>query len=141
MILPCLLALTLPFLCTAIQHEQEWQPLLHPDIFPDSHELFPESPSFSSLVAQSYQPTSLHEGTDQCEIYKVGFKQDLYFQYIQYKADVPTLKEFTLCYWAKYTNHSNDHPIFSYAGKLDKEILSPLHQVLKVKQTKTLAGN
>ncbi|GLV37738.1 b6 [Carabus blaptoides fortunei] len=40
---------------------------------------------------------------------------DLYFQYVQYKADLPSLKEFTLCMWTKYTNHSNDHPVFSYA--------------------------
>lgn len=110
----------LPSLCNSI-HEPEWQPLLQPDVFPGAaHEILPDSPSFSSLVAQSYQSNGLqHAGAaaDQCELYKVGFKQDLYFQYIQYKVDIPPLKEFTLCYWAKYTNHSNDHPIFSYAGE------------------------
>ncbi|VEN53951.1 unnamed protein product [Callosobruchus maculatus] len=52
---------------------------------------------------------------NQCEVYKVGFTQDLYFQYVQYKTDVPDMKEFTLCFWTKFYNHSNDHPVFSYA--------------------------
>lgn len=117
-LLACIIALILPSLCNSI-HEQEWQPLLQPDVFPNSPEILSDSPSFSSLVAQSYQSNTLpHTPADQCELYKVGFKQDLYFQYIQYKVEIPPLKEFTLCYWAKYTNHSNDHPLFSYAGKV-----------------------
>nr|CAD7407543.1 unnamed protein product [Timema poppensis] len=35
--------------------------------------------------------------------------------YIQYKVAVPDLTEFTLCTWSKFYNHSNDHPLFSYA--------------------------
>lgn len=57
------------------------------------------------------------QANDQCAVYKVGFTQDLYFQYIQYKTDIPDLKQFTLCYWSKFYNHTNDHPIFSYAGE------------------------
>lgn len=53
---------------------------------------------------------------DGCGLYKVGFAQDLYFQYVQYKTKMPELKEFTLCMWTKFNNHSNDHPLFSYAG-------------------------
>ncbi|KAL1116627.1 hypothetical protein AAG570_005099, partial [Ranatra chinensis] len=36
------------------------------------------------------------------------------FQYVQYKARIPDLKEFTLCSWHKFYNHSRNHPIFSY---------------------------
>lgn len=54
---------------------------------------------------------------DDCGNYKVGFTQDLYFQYIQYKLEMPEMKEFTLCMWSKFTNHTNDHPLFSYAGQ------------------------
>lgn len=57
-----------------------------------------------------------HRGGN-CEVYKVGFTQDLYFQYIQYKTHIPDLKQFTLCFWSKFYNHTTDHPIFSYAGK------------------------
>ncbi|XP_022918828.2 uncharacterized protein [Onthophagus taurus] len=93
-----------------------WQPYLDgldSDEIYSKHEL-PSSPSlnYPSLVAQRYQQSSSEE---QCTIYKVGFTQDLYFQYIQYKIDMPEMKEFTLCYWNKFANHSNDHPIFSYA--------------------------
>lgn len=116
--LSCILTVILVPLSKSV-HEQDWQPLLQtPEVFPGSQEAaFPEPPSFSSIVAQSYQPNGLQHGSDQCELYKVAFKQDLYFQYVQYKVEIPPLKEFTLCYWAKYTNHSNDHPLFSYAGE------------------------
>lgn len=118
---PSLLLLSILITATTSINEPEWAHLLHPDVF-HHHGGFPEagpsSPSFPSVVAQSYQPSPLHEATGQCELYKVGFKQDLYFQYIQYKVELPEMKEFTLCHWTKYTNHSNDHPIFSYAGEL-----------------------
>ncbi|KAB0802112.1 hypothetical protein PPYR_04298 [Photinus pyralis] len=96
----------------------DWQPVLHPDLYPNLKTRFPSEPHFSNLptlIAQSYQQPGLQHGGGQCDLHKVGFTQDLYFQYIQYKAGIPDLKEFTLCYWAKFNNHSNDHPIFSYA--------------------------
>lgn len=99
------ITLLLP-LCLCIQ---DWQSLLATDY----HQSQANHQSFSSVVANRYQQPS----GGQCDLYKVGFTQDLYFQYIQYKIDTPDLKEFTLCYWAKFANHSNDHPIFSYAGK------------------------
>ncbi|KAF5298309.1 hypothetical protein FQA39_LY11793 [Lamprigera yunnana] len=96
----------------------DWQPVLHPDLYPNLKTRFPSEQHFSSLpsiVAQSYQHPELSNGGGQCDLYKVEFTQDLYFQYIQYKTSIPELKEFTLCHWAKFKNHSNDHPIFSYA--------------------------
>lgn len=99
---------SLVVLCRAIEN---WQPVLESDLYTKAQ--FQSVPSFSSLVAQRYQP---NQG-DQCGLYKVGFSQDLYFQYIQYKTHIPEMKEFTLCYWNKYGNHSTDHPLFSYAGK------------------------
>ncbi|XP_017775430.1 PREDICTED: uncharacterized protein LOC108561848 [Nicrophorus vespilloides] len=94
---------------------QDWNPILPHESYEKNH--FPLSHSFSSLVSQQYEPSHSQApiGGGQCDLYKVGFSQDLYFQYIQYKFNMPELKEFTLCYWNKFTNHSNDHPIFSYA--------------------------
>lgn len=109
-----LLVMFLPVLCRS----EDWQPVLGPTAtgFYTKNE-----PSFSSLVANRYQADEQSlgggAGGGQCDLYKVGFTQDLYFQYIQYKVDMPALKEFTLCFWSKFTNHSNDHPIFSYAGE------------------------
>lgn len=54
---------------------------------------------------------------DTCALYKAAMTQDLYFQYIQYKVHMPDLKEFTLCMWHKFYNHSSDHPLFSYASE------------------------
>ncbi|XP_057670307.1 uncharacterized protein LOC130902300 [Diorhabda carinulata] len=81
--------------------------------------------SWQSYQQDIYQsPSDIYEkgyqhgvvpGSDQCQIYKVGFTQDLYFQYIQYKTVIPDMKQFTLCFWSKFYNHSNDHPLFSYA--------------------------
>ncbi|KAL1514175.1 hypothetical protein ABEB36_003474 [Hypothenemus hampei] len=99
-----------------VHDPESWQPLLHNDFFHG-----PAKSSFGSggfgLLGGGYHPEeSIPESNqDQCALYKVGFTQDLYFQYVQYKTDIPDLKQFTLCYWAKFTNHSNDHPIFSYA--------------------------
>ncbi|KAJ8935981.1 hypothetical protein NQ318_000851 [Aromia moschata] len=67
---------------------------------------------------------------DECEVYKVGFTQDLYFQYVRYKSDVPDLKQFTLCFWSKFYNHTNDHPIFSYAGGRSAAITNPANSAL-----------
>ncbi|XP_076633052.1 pentraxin-related protein b6 [Colletes latitarsis] len=62
---------------------------------------------------------------DRCALYKVSMNQQLYFEYIQYKIDLPSMKEFTLCAWTKFNNHTNDHPIFSYAvGDQPRGILS-----------------
>lgn len=90
---------------------EEWQPVLDHEVYKVPLQ---SAPSFSSLVAQTYQPIS--QG-DQCGLHKVSFTQDLYFQYIQYKTYIPEMREFTLCYWTKYVNHSTDHPLFSYAGE------------------------
>lgn len=108
------LAILLPF---ATSIHPEYDPYL------DSKGPFSLGSTYHGSIASQYQSQGLlgaHQGAaanDQCELYKVGFLQDLYFQYVQYKIDLPSLKEFTLCMWSKYTNHSNDHPLFSYAGK------------------------
>ncbi|XP_018330766.1 uncharacterized protein LOC108740787 [Agrilus planipennis] len=98
----------------------DWQPVLPADVYRHTHSgvsSATEPPSYSRLIAQQYKQPALDKSiaSDQCELHKVGFTQDLYFQYIQYKIGIPELKEFTLCYWSKFYNHSNDHPVFSYA--------------------------
>lgn len=107
------LFLALTPLCKSID---DWQPVLQHDYYQQNTKPdYSAQPSFSSLVAQRYQPVAPPQG-GQCDVYKVGFTQDLYFQYVQYKTNIPELKEFTLCFWSKFNNHSNDHPLFSYAG-------------------------
>ncbi|XP_076230707.1 pentraxin-related protein b6 [Nomia melanderi] len=67
----------------------------------------------------------LSEEQDKCTLYKVAMRQQLYFEYIHYKIDLPDIKEFTLCMWTKFYNHTNDHPLFSYAvGDQPRGILS-----------------
>lgn len=95
---PLILAVVL-HLARGIQQE-DWQPFQ------------PLSQSYGGLTSQEYQQAP---SGGQCEVHKIGFTQDLYFQYVQYKTDMPDLKEFTLCFWSKFSNHSNDHPLFSYA--------------------------
>lgn len=56
-------------------------------------------------------------GSDACSVYKVSMNQELFYQYVEYEKALPDLKEFTLCMWSKFHNHSDDHPLFSYAGK------------------------
>nr|XP_012217312.1 PREDICTED: neuronal pentraxin-1-like [Linepithema humile] len=67
----------------------------------------------------------LSHDQEQCSLYKVAMNQQLYFEYIHYKTELPNMKEFTLCMWTKFYNHSNDHPLFSYAvGDQPRGILS-----------------
>lgn len=61
--------------------------------------------------------SSVHAPSDGCALYKVAFNQDQYYQYLQFKEELPDLKEFTLCMWTKFNNHSSDHPLFSYVGE------------------------
>ncbi|CAL7942727.1 unnamed protein product [Xylocopa violacea] len=71
----------------------------------------------SSLLAQQEQ--------DRCALYKIAMTQQLYFEYVHYKTELPDLKEFTLCAWTKFYNHTNDHPLFSYAvGDQPRGLLS-----------------
>ncbi|CAK9803363.1 Neuronal pentraxin-1 [Anthophora quadrimaculata] len=71
----------------------------------------------SSLLGQQDQ--------DRCTVYKIVMTQQLYFEYVHYKTDLPDMKEFTLCMWTKFYNHTNDHPLFSYAvGDQPRGILS-----------------
>lgn len=104
-------------LSTAIQQE-EWQPF---------QPISQREINYGSITSQEYQQAP---SGGQCEIYKVGFTQDLYFQYVQYKTDIPDMKEFTLCFWSKFTNHSNDHPLFSYAGKSSRLTLMEVFRKL-----------
>lgn len=61
--------------------------------------------------------------SDTCSIYKASMNQELFYQYLEYEKEMPELKEFTLCMWTKFHNHSQDHPLFSYAvGDNPKEI-------------------
>ncbi|XP_046615163.1 uncharacterized protein LOC124302734 [Neodiprion virginianus] len=77
-----------------------------------------ESPFLQYPLSQDSEPVShplAQQEQDQCALYKVSMNQQLYFEYIHYKIDLPDMKEFTLCAWTKFHNHTNDHPIFSYA--------------------------
>ncbi|XP_076756709.1 pentraxin-related protein b6 [Xylocopa sonorina] len=62
---------------------------------------------------------------DRCALYKIAMTQQLYFEYVHYKTKLPDMKEFTLCMWTKFYNHTNDHPLFSYAvGDQPRGLLS-----------------
>ncbi|KAG5899328.1 hypothetical protein JTB14_029279 [Gonioctena quinquepunctata] len=100
--------------CAAVVHEPDtWDPFQH-DLFQGVKQYQPAPSALDGFLSQGYQHGAV-QGREQCEVYKVGFTQDLYFQYIQYKTEIPDMKQFTLCFWSKFYNHSNDHPIFSYA--------------------------
>ncbi|XP_045784986.1 uncharacterized protein LOC123880731 [Maniola jurtina] len=66
---------------------------------------------------------TIPSGSDSCSVYKVSMNQELFYQYVEYQTKLPNLKEFTLCMWTKFHNHTDDHPLFSYAvGDSPKEI-------------------
>ncbi|XP_043463349.1 uncharacterized protein LOC122499219 [Leptopilina heterotoma] len=92
-----------------------------------NHDSSSLSSSSSSIYGNSPFESENYFGqeNDQCALYKVSMNQQLYFEYIQYKIDFPSMKEFTLCMWTKFKNHTNEHPLFSYAvGIQPRGILS-----------------
>ncbi|XP_015586506.1 uncharacterized protein LOC107263622 [Cephus cinctus] len=99
----------------------QWRPVIPTRL--GSSLLHQEAAAYESpLATYSYDEVSLPQShplaqqeQDQCALYKVSMSQQLYFEYIHYKTDLPDLQEFTLCMWTKFYNHSNDHPLFSYA--------------------------
>ncbi|XP_076684094.1 pentraxin-related protein b6 [Andrena cerasifolii] len=124
------MAPVLPLLCTLlawtrVQAITAWRPS-----FPASSILQQDPPTFGSGPSQSLfdiegQSILGQQDQDRCALYKVSMNQQLYFEYIQYKTDLADMKEFTLCMWTKFHNHTNDHPLFSYAvGDQPRGILS-----------------
>ncbi|XP_033320369.1 uncharacterized protein LOC117217123 isoform X1 [Bombus bifarius] len=121
-----ILAFFYGFLTTAQAISTSWSPsfptptasALHQGtvaIFENAQSLY--DAASSSLLA--------HHEEDRCTLYKIAMKQQLYFEYVHYKTQLPDMKEFTLCMWTKFYNHSNDHPLFSYAvGDQPRGILS-----------------
>ncbi|XP_022832336.1 uncharacterized protein LOC111360591 [Spodoptera litura] len=133
------LIVVIALLGAAVAKESDWQPIL-----PDTSVMFstyhtpersldtspqlkivnrrPVHPQFGSGNKVSlFNPAS--QMSDTCSIHKVSMNQELFFQYMEYEKEIPDLKEFTLCMWTKFHNHSGDHPLFSYAvGENPREI-------------------
>ncbi|KPI92036.1 Neuronal pentraxin receptor [Papilio xuthus] len=85
----------------------------------------PIQTSHTTNKLTSFYNVASAPSTDTCSVYKVSMNQELLYQYLEYDKLLPDLKEFTLCMWTKFHNHSQDHPLFSYAvGDNPKEISS-----------------
>ncbi|KAI4491120.1 hypothetical protein M0802_010430 [Mischocyttarus mexicanus] len=126
-----LLVCTLLALTNANIISTAWQPVPSPlgpttSILRQEATLYRSLPSTNSHYDIDGQLIDLsHEQEQQCSLYKISMSQQLYFEYIHYKIDLPNIKEFTLCMWSKFHNHTNDHPLFSYAvGDQPRGILS-----------------
>ncbi|GBP90809.1 hypothetical protein EVAR_64794_1 [Eumeta japonica] len=111
----------------ALAREDGWQPIVpeasityNAYIKSSDRALDTRRPSTNKIYGTSGKLSSLYnvaqgsEG-DSCNLYKISMNQELYYQYVEYEKDLPDLKEFTLCMWSKFHNHSDDHPLFSYA--------------------------
>ncbi|KAL0852371.1 hypothetical protein ABMA28_000569 [Loxostege sticticalis] len=87
-------------------------------------------PSFTANKLSLINMAQTSHASDTCSVYKVSMNQELHYQYMEYEKSLPDLKEFTLCMWTKFHNHSADHPLFSYAVKdSPKEILAWISNV------------
>ncbi|XP_041986744.1 uncharacterized protein LOC121738623 isoform X2 [Aricia agestis] len=130
------LILFLSLLGVVFTRETDWQPLVPEAPIAYSSYPKPERPIGPSLKilnrrpSRPYVPDKLSNifpvpdvGSDTCSVYKVSMNQELPYQYVEYEAKLPDLKEFTLCLWTKCHNHTDDHPLFSYAvGDSPREI-------------------
>ncbi|XP_026317519.1 uncharacterized protein LOC113228407 [Hyposmocoma kahamanoa] len=118
--------------------DDDWQPIVPEasssySTYVKSSERSLESSSPLKILNRRPLPSynnklSLHHAappSDTCSLYKVSLNQELLNQYVEYQKDLPNLKEFTLCMWTKFHNHSQDHPLFSYSvGESPREISS-----------------
>lgn len=103
---------------TSMAISTPWRPVLpshsSSSILQQEAAIYDNEYQLNSGSIPSSHPLAQQE-QDQCALYKVAMNQQFYFEYIHYKTDLPDLKEFTLCAWTKFHNHTNDHPLFSYA--------------------------
>ncbi|XP_075211353.1 pentraxin-related protein b6 [Lycorma delicatula] len=108
-------AVTLASLLGAVMPVQTgWRPISRP--------LQPQVQIAPALQHQtiSYQSHIPEPSQDGCTLYKALFDQESPSQYVQYKAPIPDMKEFTLCMWHKFYNHSRDQPLFAYSSSHDR---------------------
>ncbi|KAJ8737495.1 hypothetical protein PYW08_000090 [Mythimna loreyi] len=115
----------------AVASESDWHPILpEPTVMYSSFHTSDRSLDTNPLMKiVNRRPISSQYGsgnkigvfssssqmTDTCSIHKVSMNQELFYQYIEYEKEIPDLKEFTLCMWTKFHNHSSDHPLFTYS--------------------------
>uniref|UniRef100_A0A1A9VCQ0 Pentraxin (PTX) domain-containing protein n=1 Tax=Glossina austeni TaxID=7395 RepID=A0A1A9VCQ0_GLOAU len=59
---------------------------------------------------------SLAFSGDQCAVKKYAFNHD---GIVEYNNKIPELKQFTICFWMRFTNHSGDHVVLTYSVKDD----------------------
>lgn len=75
-------------------------------------------PQSQALTVEAREPIltsfiSTYPKNDRCAADKFAFDEGAY---LSYRAKIPNMKEFTLCMWTRFYNHSTDHPLFSYSG-------------------------
>ncbi|XP_013189232.1 uncharacterized protein LOC106133913 [Amyelois transitella] len=124
------------FLAVALAREDDWKPIMpassvtYSTYVKSSDRSLETSPSLKILNRRPYPNKfggliSTVPASDTCSIHKVSMNQELAYQYMEYDKSLPDLKEFTLCMWTKFHNHSDDHPLFSYSVEdSPKEILA-----------------
>nr|XP_019544567.2 uncharacterized protein LOC109415138 [Aedes albopictus] len=62
------------------------------------------------LNSQYY--TDIHDTDSKCSVDKFAFNHE---GRVTYEHDLPALQQFTLCAWMRFTNHTGDHTIITYA--------------------------
>lgn len=95
--------------------EGDWQPIVPETIPYETYKTSMRSLPGGHLKIVNRKPQYSTPPGDSCSVYKVSMNQEVFYQYLEYENEVPDLKEFTLCMWTKFHNHSDDHPLFSYA--------------------------
>lgn len=100
----------------------DWRPvfLTHDDtsLLDQSPIITQPVPQTQALTVEAREPIvtsfiSSYPKNDRCAADKFAFDEGAY---LSYRAKIPNMKEFTLCMWTRFYNHSTDHPLFSYSG-------------------------
>lgn len=73
-------------------------------------------PYYHNQIYESIAPTALTGfhgiGGDSCSADKFALDHE---GTVQFDASIPSLDQFTLCTWMRFTNHSGDHVLFTYS--------------------------
>ncbi|XP_058838121.1 uncharacterized protein LOC131693880 [Topomyia yanbarensis] len=93
-------------------------------VFLTEEKLSPKAPSFdfsASGVEKYFNPDGLlnaryfaniHSTDIKCSVDKIAFNHE---GIVSYEQNLPSLQQLTLCAWMRFTNHSGDHTIITYA--------------------------
>lgn len=71
---------------------------------------------YSTIINHHYNNRNSPQVDQHCSVDKFAIEHE---GTVQYDQSLPKLDQFTICNWMRFTNHSGDHVMFTYAGNFN----------------------